>query len=81
LGEAVNAGDIIMRTTQLLAVQGETGELSAKQLRDFLNDFGVIMVQAIQTAHCDHDGSRWMSRGKTYCGLCNREIADELRPI
>jgi len=72
----VNAGDILMRTGQILAAQGETGELSARQLRDFLNDFGNIMLEAIKTAHCDHDGGRWVSRGKTYCGFCAREIPD-----
>jgi hypothetical protein len=72
----VNAGDILMRTTQILAAQGEKGELSARQLRDFLNDFGNIMLHEIKTAPCDHDGSRWVSRGKTYCGFCAREIPD-----
>jgi hypothetical protein len=70
-----------MTTTKLLVAQGEKGELSSRQLRDYLNDFGAIMLEAIRTAHCDHDGSRWVSHGKTYCGLCNREVADDLPKV
>jgi len=72
----MTAADIIMMTTKLLVAQGEKGELSVRQLRDFLNDFGALMLRAILTAHCDHDGSQWINRGKNYCGLCNREIPD-----
>lgn len=65
-----------MTTTKLLVAQGEKGELSSKQLRDYLNDFGQIMLEAIKTAPCEHDGPRWVSHGKTYCGFCSREIPD-----
>jgi len=72
----VTAADIIMTTTKLLVAQGEKGEMSVRQLRDFTNDFGEIMLRAMKSAHCDHDGTKWMNHGKQYCGLCNREIPD-----
>ena len=81
MGETMNAADIIMTTTKLLVTQGEKGELSVRQLRDFTNDLGAILLLAMKTAPCDHDGSRWMNRGKQYCGLCNREVADDLPKV
>ena len=72
----MNAGDLIMLTTRLCVAMGEKGELSAKQLRDFLNDFGTVVGNAIKTAPCEHDGERWYRAGKTYCGFCSREVSE-----
>lgn len=49
-------------------------DFTARQLQEILGNFQAVLLDQIKRAPCDHDGSRWTNRGKTFCGICSREV-------
>jgi hypothetical protein len=48
--------------------------ITAPELHNIMDAAYAMLLSEIYRAPCDHTGTRWTREGKTFCGVCSREV-------
>lgn len=74
----MNLNQLLYRFEEIVRTSATQDEqpLTAVELHNILDVTYMMLLGEIYRAPCDHTGTRWTRGGKTFCGVCSREVEE-----